>query len=130
VVNLNLDDPFEASIAVMVELNRKKRADYALDSDPWSNFRQTATRAGMDSPLDAVVFNIEQKLVRLQALKANGRQPRNESVNDTWLDIAVYSAIGLTIADELSEEPKPVRSKRPVIDPLSGVRAMLPFNAS
>ena len=41
-ISLNQDDPFEAAIQKIVQLNRFKRADYALDGSPWSNFEQTA----------------------------------------------------------------------------------------
>lgn len=99
-VELDDTDAFEQVLAEILALNRRKRADYALDGDPWSNFRATADRCGMASPLDAVVFNIEQKLVRLTALKANGRQPANESVVDTWRDIATYAVIGNVLAGQ------------------------------
>lgn len=97
---LELRDPFEEAVWRLVKLNRRKRADYALDTDPWSNFRETARRAGMNSPVDAVLFNIHQKIVRLEALQANGRSPQNEAVEDTYDDGAVYFIIAGILARE------------------------------
>ena len=103
-LTLNPDSPFEQSIRKIVELNRRKMADYALDGDPFSNFRQTAALVsgfGHEfGPIDAVLFNIAQKLVRLQALAVNDREPANEAVADTWQDMAVYSIIGMILAEE------------------------------
>lgn len=104
---LDTSDPFEASVARLVELNRRKRADYALDVDPWSNFRQTSAVMLWGNPVRSVLFNIAQKIVRLVALDANGRGPANESVADTWDDIAVYSVIGGILAREPEKPPRP-----------------------
>lgn len=98
---LNPDDPFERVIMDMVATNRRKRADYAVDGSPWSNFDDTANALGIPgfTPVDSVNFNIEQKSARLRSLRKNGRMqdPRNESVTDTYLDRAVYSVIALAM---------------------------------
>ena len=98
---LNPDDPFERVIMDMVATNRRKRADYAVDGSPWSNFDDTANALGIDgfTPVDSVNFNIEQKSARLRSLRKNGRMsdPRNESVTDTYLDRAVYAVIALAM---------------------------------
>lgn len=98
---LNPNDPFERVIMDMVATNRRKRADYAVDGSPWSNFDDTANALGIDgfTPVDSVNFNIEQKSARLRSLRKNGRMqdPRNESVTDTYLDRAVYSVIALAM---------------------------------
>lgn len=101
VVSLNLGDPFERVIADMVETNRRKRSDYAIDGSPWSNFDDVANSLGIDgfTPVDSANFNIEQKSARLRSLRKNGRMddPANESVADTYLDRAVYSVIALAM---------------------------------
>lgn len=98
---LNPDDPFERVIMDMVATNRRKRADYAVDGSPWSNFDDTANALGIEgfTPGDSVNFNIEQKSARLRSLRKNGRMsdPRNESVADTYLDRSVYSVIALAM---------------------------------
>lgn len=97
-VTLDPSDPFEQVLISMVETNRKKRADYAVDGSPWSNFEFTASVLGID-PADAAVHNVAQKLARLSSLRANGRtdQTANEAVDDTYLDLAVYAVIALAI---------------------------------
>jgi len=93
---LDPSEPFEAVLIDMVKVNRKKRADYAHDGDPWSNFRFTAGVLGIE-PQDAAIHNVAQKLARLTALRSNGRDPQNEAVLDTYLDLAVYGVIALAI---------------------------------
>lgn len=97
-VTLDPSDPFESALIPMVRTNRAKRADYALDGSPWSNFEDTARAVGI-APVDSATFNVAQKLSRLRALRANGRldAPRNEAVSDTYLDMAVYAVIALAI---------------------------------
>jgi hypothetical protein len=94
---LDSSDPFEAVVIEMVEMNRRKRADYALDGDPFSNFHHSSAMLGIDGfgPIEAVLFNLSQKLARLNSLRKNGRMesPQNEAVEDTYLDIAVYATI-------------------------------------
>lgn len=97
-VELDPSDPFENVLIDIVQTNRRKRKDYALDGDPFSNFRYTADAIGIE-PIDSVNFNIAQKEARLQSLRANGRlnRPENETVQDTYLDRAVYSIIALAM---------------------------------
>ena len=92
------DDPFEAVLIGMVETNRRKRADYAKDSDPFSNFKATASFLNVP-PYMAALFNCQQKLARVSALTTNARtnKPQNEALEDTLLDNAVYAVIALAI---------------------------------
>ena len=85
----------ENAMMSMVEVSRRKRADYATDGDEFSNFRGTAAFAGFESPALSALFNVQQKLERIRALRANGRlaEVANESVDDTFLDIAVYAVL-------------------------------------
>jgi len=94
-VSLDLDDPFEVAVADIVEMNRRKRRDYALDGEWDTNFRQTADHFGI-SVWESAEFNVVQKLSRLKSLRANGRMEggeANESVADTYLDLAVYGVL-------------------------------------
>jgi hypothetical protein len=97
-VQLDPSDPFEAALIPIVETNRRKRADYALDGDPFSNFRGTAEFIGRPTWVSPL-FNCAQKLERVKSLMANGRldDPRNEAVEDTILDNAVYGVIAWAI---------------------------------
>lgn len=103
-VTLDPNDPFDAALIPIVETNRRKRKDYAKDGDPFSNFKATAEGLGLDGfgPTEAAIFNVLQKLARLQSLRANNRlhDTANEAVIDTYLDLAVYSIIAYAIVLE------------------------------
>lgn len=98
---LDSGDPFEAACIEMVKMNRAKRRDYALDGDPFSNFHMSSAMLGLDGfgPVESVQFNLMQKMARLHSLRKNGRMgdTANEAVDDTYLDIAVYSTILLAM---------------------------------
>jgi hypothetical protein len=103
-VTLDLNDPFEKQLISIVETNRRKRKDYALDGDPFSNFRMTSELLGIPGfgTTEAALFNVIQKLIRLHSLRKNGRihDTANESVTDTYLDAAVYAVITFAIEME------------------------------
>jgi hypothetical protein len=108
---LDPNHPVEKILIEMAELSRRKRADYARDTNPLSNFYETAEemrRDGMENftAMASVKFNRAQKKVRLRALLANGRadSPANESVRDTLLDDAVYAVLALAIHDEEAQK--------------------------
>jgi hypothetical protein len=97
-ITLSVDDPFEAALIPIVETNRRKRADYAIDGDPFTNFDATSRFLGVPRWMSAH-FNVVQKMARIQSLWANGRMddPKNEAVEDTILDAAVYGVIAYSI---------------------------------
>jgi hypothetical protein len=102
---LDPNDPFDAALIPLVEMNRRKRSDYATDGDPFTNFDTTAHFLGVPRWMAASV-NVVQKLARIQALWANGRMddPKNEAVGDTVLDAAVYGIIAYAIY--LQDQPQ------------------------
>lgn len=93
-------DPFESTLASMIEVYRRKRADYAQDSSQWSNFEDMARFAGFSETWMPALVLCQQKLSRISALRGNGRAPSNESVVDSLLDNANYAVIALAIAME------------------------------
>lgn len=107
-VTLDPNDPFDAALIPIVQTNRRKRKDYAKDGDPFSNFKTTASMLGIKEfgPAESAFFNVLQKVARLQSLRMNGRMIKtaNESVIDTYLDLAVYSVILYAIVIQ-SQEP-------------------------
>ena len=42
-----------------------------------------------------IIFRINDKIRRLQNLEQNEKSPENESIDETWLDIAVYAVIAM-----------------------------------
>ncbi len=49
--------------------------------------------------LNGVVVRLHDKMSRLAHLSETGRAPNNESIRDTYMDIANYALIGLMILD-------------------------------
>jgi hypothetical protein len=92
-------DPFEKACIDIVAMNRRKRADYSEDGDIFSSFGYTSSVVGFDNRWQSAIFNCAQKLARIGALTKNGRlkQTRNEAVEDTLLDNAVYGVIAYAI---------------------------------
>jgi len=75
----------------MSEIHDRKNSDYASDDDPYSNFKFAAAYA--EIPLYKVYLVIEGiKTARLHQLH-KGKTPKNESMDDTYLDKATYAAI-------------------------------------
>jgi hypothetical protein len=107
-ITLDPNDPFDAALIPIVQTNRKKRADYARDGDPFSSFRTSSDLIGLAGfgPVEAALFNITQKLSRLQSLRENGRMddPQNEAVLDTYLDLSVYGVLCYALALEESND--------------------------
>lgn len=102
-VMLNTDDEFEAVVAQMVRTHRSKRADYAIDGDRYSNFREAAKAVGITTDT-GIEYMIATKQARLKALTTNGRGPENESIRDTLLDRAVYATIAVAFYDENNDD--------------------------
>lgn len=99
-VTLDQNEPFESILVDIVEMHRAKRADYASDNDSFSNFRDSSDMGleGFDA-VTAAEHNVRQKLARIKSLRLNGRleEPENETVTDTYLDLAVYACITLAL---------------------------------
>lgn len=102
---LDPQDPFDRVLLQMHALNLRKRADYALDGNPFSTFDGAAGRAPVTgvTGLHVCEILIAVKEERLATLVRNGRDPQNESVVDTLLDRAVYSVIAVAMARQYTE---------------------------
>ncbi len=92
-VTLDPDDPFEAVLIEMVQVNRKKRASYtSAGSSPWENFDRAEDQVQIPDGA-GIEYMIATKQARLRALASRGGKTEYESVVDTKLDRAVYSII-------------------------------------
>lgn len=90
--------PIARALGIIGGTFQKKNADYADDKKTWdSNFRDVSEQMGWDGPAESCEALIAVKQARLKSMRANGRLPQNESVQDTKLDRAVYSVIALAI---------------------------------
>lgn len=70
------------TVAEVVTTLTQKQADYGPE-----NIRRFG-RQGL-------MVRCHDKVARLENLLAAGREPRNESIHDTYMDLAGYSAIGI-----------------------------------
>lgn len=92
---------YNNGIAAML-LHSQKQRDYGRDHDPFSNVR-ASEEWGVPGWVGCMI-RANDKIRRLQTFAAKGNLA-NESVRDSFLDLAVYSLIGLTLYEEqLSQE--------------------------
>ncbi len=52
-----------------------------------------------------VLVRLNDKVARLKNLYAKNREPKNETVNDSWMDICNYAAIALMLRDRVFTLP-------------------------
>jgi hypothetical protein len=79
-------------------LHASKNADYGeKDVDPYANFRK-ATKAGVE-PWRGAVVRMFDKVSRIETYCQTG-ELENESVEDSFLDLANYALIALSLWQE------------------------------
>ena len=81
----------------ILALHDAKNHDYANDADPLSNFRQSE-QFGVPA-FQGVMVRLSDKWSRACQL-VGGKSPKNESLRDTLVDMAVYSLIAVILHDE------------------------------
>lgn len=91
------DPRFHALLAEIGALHDKKQADYGSKEDPFANVR-SAVEFGID-PWIGVAIRLNDKMSRLKQA-ARGNTLQNESIEDTFMDGAVYNLIGLILYRE------------------------------
>lgn len=103
-ITLSSHDEFEKLLIPMVETNRKKRADYATDGDAYLNFRRNAMMLDLEDydALTDCLSMVSRKFGRIINLR--GRDATNETVVDSYLDMAVYAILAYGLALEAAEE--------------------------
>lgn len=88
----------------MKETLLKKGDDYS-NSDRLSNFKQAGFICGISPALQCLSL-ISTKVARLSSLLNSNKSPKNESVQDSVLDLANYSILLSMILEEESKEKK------------------------
>lgn len=81
----------QESVAHLAKVLGSKNEDYTAGAGEFFNFNQAADIAGI-TPLEVITAQIAIKLTRIQSLK--GRSASNESLRDSFLDLAGYAVIG------------------------------------
>lgn len=105
---------FTALLAELQTLHDRKNQDYGRDTDPYAN-----VRASEDWGVPAwqgAMIRATDKLRRLQTFARTGRLS-NEGVEDSLLDLAVYTLIALDLF-RASQAPEGARGDRPTRDPV------------
>ena len=83
----------------MAELHSRKNHDYAGTSDPLKNLR-ACTRLELD-PFIGVMVRLQDKWSRIEEfVKSKTLLVKNESVEDTLMDNAVYSLLAIILLRE------------------------------
>lgn len=93
----------------MRETHDRKNADYAGDVDPFKNFRLCES-IGIDVA-DGVLVRMCDKWSRITTLvekehRGQGAQVLDESIEDTLMDLAVYSLIAIILRRERKFGPR------------------------
>ncbi len=86
-----LDEAFEAVLQEMLQTFIKKNKDYGKGNI-------------LDTGEIGILFRINDKVRRLQNLITKDKTPENESLEETWRDIAVYAAIAIILRRGQFEE--------------------------
>lgn len=94
-----LDEAYQMVLDDLMKTFIRKHKDYGKDNI-------------LDTGELGIVFRVNDKVKRLQNLLAGGKKPENESINETWIDIAVYSVIAILYRNkqfqELELDPKKI----------------------
>ena len=98
---VGLDTRFSDVVRQMEELHYKKQKDYGRTEDPFANVRASED-FGIPGWVGSVVRG-NDKMKRLQKF-AQGDKLVNESVEDSFLDLAVYMIIGLILFREANPD--------------------------
>jgi hypothetical protein len=86
----------------MEAMHRNKGSDYGEDEDIFSNIRQ-ASDWGIPSWVGSMI-RAGDKVARLKSA-STGRDLKNESVEDSFIDLASYAIIGLILyREEIANE--------------------------
>jgi hypothetical protein len=93
-IDLGLEPRFAAVLMEMAQTAIRKGHDYASAADPYQN-AASASEWGIPAWV-GVGIRMNDKLNRLKALSRNGVL-KNESAEDSFLDLAVYGVIGLIL---------------------------------
>lgn len=88
---------FEGTTARMAEISKAKNADYtgSVEDDPFANFTRVEA-LGICSTEQGFLTRMTDKLSRIASFVKQGKlQVKDESVQDTLLDLANYSILML-----------------------------------
>ena len=77
-----LDEAFSQVCSNLLKIFIRKHRDYGKDNI-------------LDTGEMGIIFRINDKVNRLRNLEQNNQEPQNESIEETWSDIAIYAIIAI-----------------------------------
>ncbi|OGK15267.1 hypothetical protein A2774_02475 [Candidatus Roizmanbacteria bacterium RIFCSPHIGHO2_01_FULL_39_12c] len=80
----HLDEAFELVNEELLTMFKKKHKDYGKGNI-------------LDMGELGIAFRISEKFNRIKHLLMQGKKPANESVEESWIDIAVYAVIAVLL---------------------------------
>lgn len=89
------ESEFVNIINKMMVIHQKKKEDYTLSNDSHENFKRAESIAKWFNDIEHIgyVYMIGIKLARLATLLNNKSVPNNESIEDTFIDLANYCVL-------------------------------------
>ncbi|HEY6018847.1 MAG TPA: hypothetical protein VIY48_02850 [Candidatus Paceibacterota bacterium] len=105
--SINPDSWIQASAKALAETLSSKNSDYAPGGE-FSNFEKAAEVVGTD-PLYVITTQVAIKMTRIESILKVDDQPNNESLVDSFLDLAGYAIIAHAYmsASDHTLEPEP-----------------------
>lgn len=87
-------------------IHEKKNADYAAIGSPYENFTRSAElQSWFANSIDkSFAVLVGTKLARLSTLLNSGNEPNNESIEDSFLDLATYCILWSAYHQQLKTE--------------------------
>ncbi len=79
----------------------KKNHDYSEVTDAFANFKSSAELAGI-TPAQSLLTLLGMKMARLSQLIGNGKQPMNEKIEDSLIDVINYTLLLRGVLQEQS----------------------------
>ena len=95
---LLVDDPFERELAAIGELHSAKRADYTGGGSALANYQFSSRMIGV-STLEGMFMRMCEKVYRVRSLLKTGGEPANESMADSFRDIAIIAILMKLLAE-------------------------------
>jgi hypothetical protein len=87
-------DPFRELLNSLGELHDKKKQDYTGGEHPLANYANSGESIGV-SAVASMFSRLNEKVFRLKQLHKSGAAPQNESVIDSYMDVAILSLLSI-----------------------------------
>ena len=110
--SLEGDQRFKDVVWDILQLHAKKQNDYGSNNDPFANVRASSA-FGVPAWIGALI-RLNDKVTRLQNF-ARHKVLKNESAEDSMMDIAVYALIAMILYREEGNGNAQVPQMRPEV---------------